>query len=44
MYGSGQFIRDLRENFPAGENLLLSEIRSKDGIMDSIREFLGTGR
>lgn len=44
MYGSGQFVRDLREHFGAEENLLMSEIRSKDGIMDSIREFLGTGR
>ncbi len=44
MYGSGQFIRDLRDNFQSADNLLLSEIRSKDGIVDSIREFLGTGK
>lgn len=44
MYGSGQFIRDLRESMSDAENLLLSEIRSKDAILDSIRDFLGTGR
>jgi uncharacterized sporulation protein YeaH/YhbH (DUF444 family) len=44
MYGSGQFIRDLRENLQAEENLLLSEIRSKDAIVDSIRDFLGAGK
>lgn len=44
MYGSGQFIRDLRENMPESENLLLSEIRSKDAIVDSIRDFLGAGK
>ena len=44
MYGSGQFIRDLKENMSDTENLLLSEIRSKDAILDSIRDFLGAGK
>ncbi len=44
MYGSGQFIRDLREHFEEADNIVLSEIRAKEGITDSIRDFLGTGR
>jgi len=43
-YGSGQFIKDLRQSFPEEENLILSEIPDRDGIMNSIREFLGKGR
>ena len=46
-YGSGQFIKDLREKFGEGdaslENMLTSEIKDKDGIYDSIKEFLGKG-
>ena len=43
-YGSGQFIKDLHEHFHDDERLVTSEIRNKDAIMDSIREFLGTGK
>ena len=43
-YGSGQFIKDLRAAFPKHEALVTSEIKNKDEIMDSIREFLKGGR
>jgi uncharacterized sporulation protein YeaH/YhbH (DUF444 family) len=43
-YGSGDFIRELRKIGDQHENLVLSEIDSKDGIYDSIKEFLGKGR
>jgi uncharacterized sporulation protein YeaH/YhbH (DUF444 family) len=46
-YGSGQFLKDLREHFGEGseqDNLVTSEICDKDAIYDSIGEFLGTGR
>lgn len=43
-YGSGQFIKDLREAMPGEENLVLSEIPDRNGIMDSIRDFLGKGK
>jgi sporulation protein YhbH len=44
-YGSGQFKKDLEERFGGRhEKLIASEIRDKDGIYDSIREFLSTGR
>lgn len=43
-YGSGEFIKDLRKLGTDHENLVLSEIDSKDGIYDSIRTFLGKGR
>jgi hypothetical protein len=44
-YGSGQFKKDLEERFPEErERLIVSEIRDKDGIPDSIRAFLGKGR
>jgi hypothetical protein len=43
-YGSGQFIKDLDEQFEGNENLVTSEIKGKEAIMDSIREFLGKGR
>lgn len=42
-YGSGQFIRDLRDNFEDEEKLVLSEIPDKEAIYESIREFLGKG-
>jgi uncharacterized sporulation protein YeaH/YhbH (DUF444 family) len=44
-YGSGQFIKDLREAFPeAGKDrVLTSEIKDKDAIYGSIRDFLGSG-
>lgn len=43
-YGSGQFIKDLREHFGDNENLVTSEIKGKDAIMDSIKDFLGSGK
>jgi len=43
-YGSGEFYRELEEAFENVPNLALSEIRNKDGIYESIKEFLGRGR
>lgn len=44
-YGSGQFIKDLQEHFDEDEtNLVTSEIKGKEAIMDSIKQFLGKGR
>jgi sporulation protein YhbH len=43
-YGSGQFIKDLREAFGERENVALSEIADKEGIYSSIKTFLGQGR
>jgi len=43
-YGSGQFIKDLRETVGDAENVALSEIADKDGIYQSIKDFLGKGR
>ena len=42
-YGSGQFIRDLTARFPEHESVVTSEIPDRDGIMESIRDFLGKG-
>jgi uncharacterized sporulation protein YeaH/YhbH (DUF444 family) len=43
-YGSGQFIKDLREHFGKEESVITSEIRDKDGIVGSIKDFLGKGK
>jgi len=43
-YGSGQFIKDLKEAFGATENVALSEIADKDAIYQSIKDFLGRGK
>ncbi|MDD9936738.1 MAG: DUF444 family protein [Myxococcales bacterium] len=43
-YGSGQFIKDLEEHFKGEEQLLTSEIRDRDAITDSIKDFLGKGK
>jgi hypothetical protein len=43
-YGSGKFKKDLEEALPGAENLVLSEIPDKNGILDSIRTFLGKGK
>ena len=43
-YGSGLFLRDLRENFAEHDLLVTSEIRGKDAIIDSIKTFLGKGK
>jgi hypothetical protein len=42
-YGSGQFIKDLREHFSRDGRVVTSEIRDKDAIITSIKEFLGKG-
>lgn len=42
-YGSGQFLRDLREHFANHEQVVLSEIKNREMIFDSIKTFLGKG-
>uniref|UniRef100_A0A7C2P5P0 DUF444 family protein n=1 Tax=Schlesneria paludicola TaxID=360056 RepID=A0A7C2P5P0_9PLAN len=43
-YGSGDYLRELRKIAGNWENLVLSEIKDKDGIYDSIKTFLGKGK
>ena len=43
-YGSGQFKRDLDQAFDDDERIVTSAIPDRDGILESIREFLGKGR
>jgi len=43
-YGSGQFIKDLTEQFAEEETLILSEVNSRDEIYGSIKTFLGKGK
>jgi len=43
-YGSGQFKNDLDSTFREDERVITSEVPDKDGIVDSIKQFLGTGR
>ncbi len=43
-YGSGQFKRDLDQAFPDDERVVTSAIDDREGILASIREFLGKGR
>ena len=43
-YGSGQFLKDLNDHFEDDENVLSSEIKNKEGIMEAIRTFLGKGK
>lgn len=43
-YGSGQFIKDLRDAFDGEDRIALSEIADKDAIYTSIKDFLGRGR
>ncbi len=44
-YGSGQFIKDVKESFPKPDEdlVITSEIKDKEGIYQSIRDFLGQG-
>lgn len=42
-YGSGQFIKDLEREFKEEEYVRLSKIPDREGIMDSIRDFLSKG-
>jgi hypothetical protein len=44
-YGSGEFIRALRDAFGTGhETVVLSEIKNHEGILASIKQFLGKGK
>ncbi len=43
-YGSGQFIKDLREHLGADERLITSDIPNRDAVADSIKLFLGKGK
>ena len=44
-YGSGQFYKDLRESFgETDESVILSKIENKEGIIQSIKDFLGKGK
>lgn len=43
-YGSGQFIKDLKEAFNSTETVITSEIPHKDAIYRSIQDFLGKGK
>ena len=43
-YGSGQFIKDLKEHFSKDERVVTSEIRDKDAVVGSIKDFLGKGK
>ena len=43
-YGSGDYLKELKRITSKFENLILSEIKSKDGIYESIRTFLGKGK
>lgn len=42
-YGSGQFIKDLNQNFENVENVIRSHIKDRSKIIKSIKEFLGKG-
>ncbi len=44
-YGSGQFIKDLHEKLgDEEEQLITSEIKDREAIVDSIQTFLGKGK
>jgi sporulation protein YhbH len=43
-YGSGDYIEALQEKFSDEERLITSEIPDKDGIYESIKTFLGSGK
>ena len=43
-YGSGQFKKDLDKAFGDDELVITSDIPDRDGIMDSIKDFLGKGK
>jgi sporulation protein YhbH len=42
-YGSGDYIGALRKKYSDQESLVLSEIQDKEGICQSIKDFLGKG-
>jgi sporulation protein YhbH len=44
-YGSGEYLRTLQEAYGSDhETLVLSEIENREGILDSIKAFLGKGK
>ncbi len=43
-YGSGQFKKDLDGAFKNEEKVITTDIQDRDGILPSIKEFLGKGR
>ena len=44
-YGSGQFYKDLAAHYGVeDEKVILSKIKNKESILDSIKEFLGKGK
>ena len=43
-YGSGQFKKDLDQAFRADEKVVTTDIPDRDGILASIKAFLGKGR
>lgn len=44
-YGSGQFFKDLYSKYgDKSDSVILSKIKNKDAILDSIKEFLGKGK
>lgn len=43
-YGSGQFLKDLQKEFLDDQRMTLSQIESRDKILDSIKDFLGKGK
>ncbi len=43
-YGSGQFLRDLKEKLANEECLVVSQIENKEAIPRSIKDFLGKGK
>ncbi|NDD91506.1 DUF444 family protein [bacterium] len=44
-YGSGQFYKDLKEHFGTDhDSVILSKIENKEGILASIKDFLGKGK
>ncbi|MGB0454231.1 MAG: DUF444 family protein, partial [Bacteriovoracaceae bacterium] len=44
-YGSGQFYKDLHAKYgEKHEDIILSKIKNKDAILDSIKDFLGKGK
>jgi sporulation protein YhbH len=43
-YGSGAFVNDLRKVFEGDDRLVLSEIKGREDIYQSIKDFLGRGK
>lgn len=44
-YGSGQFYKDLHAKYgERSDEMILSKIKNKDAILDSIKDFLGKGK